>query len=44
MEQDDFNRLLQNAIEQSRAQLQQQLQQQHEEQLKVDMYLPLSNI
>ena len=35
MEQDDFNRLLQNAIEQSRAQLQQQLQQQHEEQLKV---------
>ena len=34
MEQDDFNRLLQNAIEQSRAQLQQQLQQQHEEQLK----------
>ena len=35
MEQDDFNRLLQNAIEQPRAQLQQQLQQQHEEQLKV---------
>ena len=35
MEQDDFNRLLQNAIEQSRAQLQAQLQQQHEEQLKV---------
>ena len=52
MEQDDFNRLLQNAIEQSKA----QLQQQHEEQIKVveerltkkfdtlDMYLPLSNI
>ena len=31
MEQDDFNRLLQNAIEQSKA----QLQQQHEEQIKV---------
>ena len=38
MEQDDFNRLLQNAIEQSKAQLQQQLQQQHEEQLKVVGY------
>ena len=31
MEQDEFNRLLQNAIEQSKA----QLQQQHEEQIKV---------
>ena len=35
MDQDEFNRLLQNAIEQSKAQPQQQLQQKHEEQIKV---------
>ena len=35
MDQETYNRLFQNAIEQSRAQLQHQLQQQHEEQLKV---------
>ena len=34
MDQDVYNRLLQNAIEHSKAELQQQLQQQHEEQLK----------
>ena len=34
MDQETYNRLLRNAIEHSKAELQQQLQQQHEEQLK----------
>ena len=34
MDQETYNRLLKNAIEHSKAELQQQLQQQHEEQLK----------
>ena len=35
MDEETYNRLLRNAIEHSKAELQQQLQQQHEEQLKV---------
>ncbi len=34
MDEETYNRLLRNAIEHSKAELQQQLQQQHEEQLK----------
>ena len=34
MDEGTYNRLLRNAIEHSKAELQQQLQQQHEEQLK----------
>ena len=41
MDQDTYNRLLQNAIEHSKAELQQQLQQQHEEQLKEVEHSPL---